>query len=168
MSLSQFSSSCGGVGGGDVVGLVGSCLLGGLSAGWHDSVGGSVASEQLGEVVGVLIASADVWVVFFESISHLTIVAKLLGSKPDGGDEVPEVVSERGHGASEWVDGSLLVEGQVWAQHLWSGSEDESSSSHELSDGKLETSWSHWDSSSLASCWDGGTAVHCKVGEIHF
>ena len=119
-------------------------LLGSIRASGHDTSSCGISSHKNSEGVGFLIAGAYVGVVLIDLFLDNSFFSKLFGSEVTGGDEVPEVVSERDEGTSSSVQGSHLVESHGGGGSLSSSRENKSSGGDSFRNDELESSGGHW------------------------
>ena len=111
-----------------------------LTAG-SEGNGGGIRNDNthLGDHLHLLSACADHWVVFVQHILDLLFETELEGEVPGSSDEVPEVVSKVGDGASSGVQGSNLVEGQLSSELILGDTNETGDGTDGIGDEELET-----------------------------
>ena len=76
---------------------------------------GVAVSEKLGEVVGIVGACADVWVILVYIALNCSLVSKLSSGVVKSSKNIPGVFESWGEHASEWVDSHNLESGETWS-----------------------------------------------------
>ena len=76
---------------------------------------GVAVSEKLGEVVGIVGACADVWVILVYIALNCSLVSELSSGVVKSSKNIPGVFESWGEHTSEWVDSHNLESGETWS-----------------------------------------------------
>ena len=124
---------------------------------------GVVVSEKLRKVVGIIGASADVWVIFVDVLLNDSLVFELISGIVKSSEDVPGVLETWGEHASKRVDCHNLESCETGSHGHDSEFNHELSIWWDFSEESLPSCISHSDSSAYARLDDFLTTVEWKV-----
>ena len=125
-------------------------------------------SKELGKIVGIIGAGADVWVILVYILLNGACISKLVCCVVECSENVPCIYETWAEHASEWVDSHHLLSWETWSHGHNKEFNDELSIWRDFSKESLPSSISHCYSFSSAGRNDFWTAVERNVVHLYF